>query len=219
MKAKHWIFISIIGIWLLYHLFRLNHIVFAVTMSSMANEPTLEQNSIHFCSKYAKPSLFRFMAFRNERLPGQPLWIYRICGMPGDKVEIKKGVLFVNDIDADNQLTLSHPYIIRIMDTLQMNIPEYSTVRFNNTDSLVVSVADQLVIENHTPVRRYILPADFSDSLISRKYKQPWNQDNFGPIIVPKDAYFLLGDNRSDAMDSRYIGCLYSKDIVGCLLY
>src|SRR5690348_13652398 len=28
---------------------------------------------------------------------------------------------------------------------------------------------------------------------------------SFGPVVVPKDSYFFLGDNRDDSADSRYI--------------
>jgi signal peptidase I len=31
-------------------------------------------------------------------------------------------------------------------------------------------------------------------------------RDNWGPLVVPRDRYFLLGDNRDDSEDSRYWG-------------
>ena len=33
-------------------------------------------------------------------------------------------------------------------------------------------------------------------------------RDNFGPITVPEDHLFLLGDNRDESLDSRYIGAV-----------
>lgn len=39
---------------------------------------------------------------------------------------------------------------------------------------------------------------------------------NFGPIIVPNDSYFVLGDNRLQSTDSRNgLGFIKKEDIVG----
>ena len=40
-------------------------------------------------------------------------------------------------------------------------------------------------------------------------------RDNFGPVIVPEDSYFMMGDNRDDSADSRYFGFLERELIVG----
>ncbi|MDI6782635.1 MAG: signal peptidase I [bacterium] len=39
--------------------------------------------------------------------------------------------------------------------------------------------------------------------------------DNFGPVIVPRDAYLMLGDNRNNSRDSRYWGFLPKGMIKG----
>ena len=38
---------------------------------------------------------------------------------------------------------------------------------------------------------------------------------NFGPVIVPADSYFFLGDNRDDSGDSRYIGFVPRRLLIG----
>lgn len=38
---------------------------------------------------------------------------------------------------------------------------------------------------------------------------------DFEPIEVPKDSYFVMGDNRENSKDSRYIGPINKKEIKG----
>ncbi len=38
---------------------------------------------------------------------------------------------------------------------------------------------------------------------------------NFGPVAVPADKYLMLGDNRDNSVDSRYIGFIPRKALIG----
>jgi signal peptidase I len=38
---------------------------------------------------------------------------------------------------------------------------------------------------------------------------------SFGPVVVPKDHYFVMGDNRDHSMDSRYWGFVPSDAVKG----
>ena len=45
------------------------------------------------------------------------------------------------------------------------------------------------------------------------------SRDNWGPIVIPPDNYFMLGDNRDESQDSRYWGLLEGWRLEGRALF
>jgi len=59
----------------------------------------------------------------------------------------------------------------------------------------------------------------YSDQGQYHMFGGDFKRDNFGPIIIPEDSYFVMGDNRDDSADSRYFGLLPRNHIVGTPLF
>ena len=44
-------------------------------------------------------------------------------------------------------------------------------------------------------------------------------RDNFGPVTVPEESYFVLGDNRDQSLDSRVFGYVHRSKVMGKMLF
>jgi signal peptidase I len=108
--------------------------------------------------------------------------IKRLVGVPGDIVEMRDEVLFVNGSAAEYSAphTVTEPMGYgRTVEGLR------TTERIEGNERTV-----------------QFLPAIAA-------------QRTFGPISVPADSYFVLGDNRDNSTDSRYIGMVPRRLLIG----
>lgn len=73
----------------------------------------------------------------------------------------------------------------------------------------------------HTEEKLTIYQETIDDTIYEVAYDDeapPSNRLN-ASIVVPSDQVFVLGDNRFNAVDSRYFGCVPFKTIIGKMLF
>lgn len=114
-------------------------------------------------------------------------FVKRVIGLPGETVEIKNGIPYINGLPIGEEKYAVYSDIKRI--------PKIS------------SEIDQKIVQEIWEKRE------------SGKYFSEFVRDNFGPVVVPKGSYFVLGDNRDRSCDSRYWGPVPETYIKGSPLF
>jgi signal peptidase I len=128
-------------------------------------------------------------------------YIKRCVGIPGDKLEIKSGVLYINDEKAYEPENFETTYIIHTNNTslsrdffMERNVTD-PTENFepgkyaaNLTRSTARSLGEVSAIEKVEPfLFDPGVPQDVIGSIFPNDMKRyHWNIDNFGPVYIPK---------------------------------
>jgi hypothetical protein len=189
---------------------------------SRVNEPTIRQGTGFFASSLKDPERFDFVCVDvDNKEMGKMMVSFRLCGLGGDVIEIKNGDLFVNNKNADSALTLSHTYKIAREEINEPDLNKLDPFHAMNKsgDTVVMNIGDAYVKTNFPNAVRVNYDKSEKNEHISKLFGHNWNSDHFGPVTVPADHYFILGDNRHQAMDSRYLGFIPTKNFVATVLW
>ena len=109
--------------------------------------------------------------------------IKRLVGLPGDTVEMREEVLFINGSAAEYGDSL---FVAEPMD-------------FGGEALRAVRVTER--------IQGSVRTVQFLPALSAKR--------SFGPFVVPQGTYFFLGDNRDNSADSRYIGAVPRRLLIG----
>jgi signal peptidase I len=69
--------------------------------------------------------------------------------------------------------------------------------------------------DQEDPARYEMESVGNREHLIRLSLYRPGEMRNFGPVTVPAGQYLLMGDNRDNSLDSRYLGFFPRNEIVG----
>ena len=195
------------------------------TVSSSSNEPNIKTNSHIWVTNLIRPERLDFMCYKVlDTITGSSeVRVHRLCATEGDLVEIKDGRLFVNKINIDSALELYQIFNVHQAELRKLDGPvrekiEELIVFGANRDSSLINSSQKFLSAHHVSASKYETPADSTDDYILKVWKQKWNRDQFGPVRVPDHCYFVLGDNRCNSLDSRYLGFIPNGNFVGTLL-
>jgi signal peptidase I len=108
--------------------------------------------------------------------------VKRVIGLPGDTVELRDDVLYLNGVAQQYSVTDFAPFLRDV---------------FEDRNPVVA-------IEHLAACDHYVMALPSRHALRS-----------FGPLVVPGDQYFMMGDSRDNSADSRFIGPVPRSEIVG----
>ncbi|HXB95677.1 MAG TPA: signal peptidase I [Puia sp.] len=190
-------------------------------VNNFSSEPSLKPGKFFLTTRIKKPERLDLISYRAILAPGgMTILTHRLCGTPGDTLELKAGVLYVNGAETDGALRLKHVYRVAAKDagSIVYDRKQYYIIP-PYTETLYISLEDKYVADHHLPCERYVLPRGLRDEDIFMTYKKNWNRDHFGPLRVPAGRLFVLGDNRGNSKDSRYLGMIELSRYVGTVLW
>ena len=154
---------------------------------SAGMSPTLNVGDFFLASKSAyrskEPARGDIIVFHPSGSFAKYSFVKRIVGMPGERIQLKNGALFINGL----------PVLRRRVQNFSMNCGggQCSVAQYEER-----------------------LPSAHPYNIA--KIEPHGRPDNMEAVMVPANAYFVLGDNRDNSADSRHdLGFVLRKNIIG----
>ena len=141
MKMKKFLLLIIIILLTIFVFFRIGKktgIIQSLQMTSSSSEPNIELNKFVFGTNIGKPEKLDFVFFNSEFSKyGQGIWVFRLCAIENDTIEIINGDAFVNHENIDHKLNLKHAYIVGNKQLRKLNIKNTDIYKKDKDSSIV----------------------------------------------------------------------------------
>ncbi|BAH83305.1 signal peptidase I [Candidatus Ishikawella capsulata] len=161
------------------------------------------------------------------RYPPNPklYYIKRIIGLPGDKItyDVNKKVLiitpnYLQNIISKKELPINYSNIqssnfIQVFNNANYNIIADRFYKVPQNKKIFGGYRLLMRTETLDNVSHDILFIDKLPNQLNMYYHQPGQKE--GSWLVPKDQYFMMGDNRDNSADSRYWGFVPEGNLIG----
>ena len=176
----------------------------------------------------------QIIAFRyNDEYYGEKTGVSRVVGLPGDTVKVFQGQLFVNGKLFPEPEKVKYQYqVITDGKFKEGTIKDMEYQQLNSKEYVFFLTREEADILRYTPVvmTLRILVRDWGivrPELFGADTLNKWNLDYYGPLLVPpvgefgatERLYFVMGDNRHNAVDSRFIGYIPESSVLGVVKY
>ena len=163
--------------------------------------------------------VFNFPGNRDELEPKQiTMYIKRCIGEPGDTVQIRNRVVYVN-----GQVVPDPPMVQYAPGRMNTNIEEarifpkgsgwnednYGPLRVPKEGDVINITQDNFEVWKMFILKEGHNPSKTIDNRIQIDGKETKT------YTVQKDYYFMMGDNRNNSLDSRFWGFMPKDDLVG----
>jgi signal peptidase I len=144
-------------------------------------------------------------------------YIKRVIGFPGDTIQVRGGILFINDVAVKKERITDFviPVTQNMREAVALDGSQYPCYSPQFEEA-----AKDGGTQCRYPRFRETLPGGRSYEILDILYRQ--EADDTQAFIVPEDHIFLMGDNRDRSADSRFpaqegqgIGIVPQKNLVG----
>jgi signal peptidase I len=191
-------------------------------------------------------------------------FVMRLVAFSGDKLELRRGELFVNDEKIKEVPTIKYPYLViaseqiplpedrnkLVPDVVQISHgPEYRYDALLSFTEYKEWILNKPAIKSITRIVDTVpIPSEIGGlmNINNKPVSTGWSVDNFGPLTIPSPGdeitvdsasfnelyhdipgikigknivreklYFVLGDNRHRARDSRFTGYITHSKMYG----